>query len=263
MKKETVAALTRINERFYSSRAADFSATRDGPWPGWQLLLRQLRQLTENADAPHQVRILDVGCGNGRLQRFLTSNLASPISYTGIDSSAQLLEEADRRAPSEARWLRVDLTQSTSLDELADERFDLIAVLAVMHHIPSFALRRCLLDLLAPLLSPNGLLALSHWQFGSSERFLGRTIAWEDHNKQSQERIDTTDLETGDHLLAWGPGVEAAADQPRRYCHHVGPDEAGRLVTGLGLELNETFRADGRDGDLNLYQLFRTPGATG
>ena len=288
MKEETVAALNRINERFYSSLAEDFSTTRDGPWPGWLRLLRSLGPLTESSSVDRQMRILDVGCGNGRLQRFLTSELASEmlssipsasllsaprtarvarpesdgllasaVDYTGIDSSARLLDEAARRAPSKARWLRVDLTDSEGIDDLSGEHFDLIAVLAVMHHIPSFARRRGLVERIAPLLAEKGVLALSHWQFGRSERFAARAIPWKDHNTQSGDAIDIADLEPGDRLLAWGPDTGRPAERPRRYCHHVDPEEAARLVAELGLDLADTFHADGREGDLNLYQLFR------
>ena len=257
MKEETVAALNRINERFYSSLAEDFSTTRNGPWPGWLRLLRRLGPLTESSSVERQIRILDVGCGNGRLQRFLTRDLASAIDYTGIDSSPRLLDEAARRAPSKARWLRVELTESGGIADLVGEHFDLIAVLAVLHHIPSFARRRGLVERIAPLLGENGVLALSHWQFGSSERFAERTIPWKDHNTQSRDAIDIDDLETGDRLLAWGPKTGSSADRPRRYCHHVDPDEAIRLVADLDLDLIDSFRADGREGDLNLYQLFR------
>ena len=41
MDRSTALALNAINRSFYAERAADFSATRDEPWPGCRSLFRR------------------------------------------------------------------------------------------------------------------------------------------------------------------------------------------------------------------------------
>jgi hypothetical protein len=63
------------------------------------------------------------------------------------------------------------------------------------------------------------------------------------------------DLEAGDHLLAWG---ERDGDNASiRYCHHATPEEVSRLMDGAPAVPLESYRADGRSGDLNLYLVLR------
>ena len=261
MREKTIVALNRINRRFYSSHAVEFSSTRSHPWPGWQRLLPFLWKLQTDR-GKKTTRILDVGCGNGRLQRFLRDELEGELSYCGIDSSEELLREAETRSPDRSQcpseWLAIDLTCADPLVVLGRQRFDLIAVFALLHHIPSFELRRNLLGALVERLAPGGLLALSHWQLGEANRFEHRLLSWQEHNR-GESNVDTTDLESGDVLLRWGADDGGSTDSSYRYCHWVDLDEAQRLVAGLGLGLEEitTFRADGQSGDLNLYFCYQ------
>ena len=105
MKDETLRTLNAINRAFYRDSAPSFDATRDAPWPGWKPLLPLLK-LQE--DAP--LRILDLGCGNGRFSHFLSRELSTPFDYTGLDASDPLLQLATQHAPATsnslhfARW---------------------------------------------------------------------------------------------------------------------------------------------------------------
>ena len=256
MKEETVAALNRINRRFYSDLADDFSSTRGRAWSGWQRLLPLLEAQATGRQRDDALRILDVGCGNGRFQRFVAENHRGKTAYIGVDSSTALLREASQSGISEARWLHLDLTEEEALATLVEESFDFIAVLALLHHVPSFARRRQLVASLIGLLAEQGALVLSHWQFGASSRFDRRAVSWNDYRAGAGEPIDVSDLEPGDRLLAWGPVDDDGLPRSLRYCHHTDPAEAERLTAGLDLERIDSFRADGRGGDLNLYQIF-------
>ena len=63
MDPETRKRLLALNRDFYTREAEAFSATRNHPWPGWVRILDGL--------APGALAVLDAGCGNGRLARFL------------------------------------------------------------------------------------------------------------------------------------------------------------------------------------------------
>ena len=263
MNRQTLEALNRLNRVFYEQHAEPFSATRSRPWPGWYRVVERLEQSLR--DAPRQtVSILDLGCGNGRFGAFLAARLGLPVDYSGVDVSRRLLAEArsvnPRRREGKSRYLQADL----ALHHLDPQRlrapFDLIAVFGLLHHVPSFARRRELLGEATALLRSGGLLAVTFWQFGASERFQKRVIPWPEHNRKSGAKIELRELEKGDLLLAWGEADSKPGGAARRYCHFADPVEAQDLVASIGLRVLESFSSDGEGGSLNLYYLLEGKG---
>lgn len=257
MDAQTIAALADLNRRFYERHAAAFDATRERPWPGWLRVLESVR----SADTP--LTVLDVGCGNGRFAAFLADRLPRPLRYLGVDASAPLLAAAAARLagrPGEYRWQRLDVLRRDLAAELEEQRYDLIALFGVLHHVPGEETRITLLRQLASLLADRGLLAASIWQPPADARGRRRVIPWSEHNRRlrqdppdavqgRQEPIDESQLEPGDRLLSWAGDVEVP-----RYCHFPPPDEIERWLTSLPeLRQLDRFAADGPAGRDNLY----------
>ncbi len=263
MNSQTLAALAEINRRFYRRFAADFSASRRRPWPGWDRLVARLVASRPPGRPAEPLAVLDVGCGNGRFAAYLTERWPSGIRYLGVDSCRALLDLAAERLPesnrcSDPRLLRIDLV-SDQLDEaLGAECFDLIAVFGVLHHLPGLATRRSLLRHLARRLNPAGVLAASVWQHHRRHDFHRRVVPWSRHlEHQPGLALDLEELEDGDTLLTW-----AGDDQTPRYCHFPGAPEIAGWIADLDLPLADRFEADGRGGRENLYLVFDnlTPG---
>ncbi|NLX09751.1 MAG: class I SAM-dependent methyltransferase [Chloroflexi bacterium] len=232
MNERTIEWLNQINQEFYRITAGSFDESRGRPWPGWDALLPHL---------PASLSVLDVGCGNGRFGLFLAQHLgAERVTYTGIDSSPELLA----RARTALHGLNARLEARDLLREALPDGapYDLVALFGVLHHIPGYTQRIALLRDLAQRVRPDGLLAFSAWRFYEYPRFRERIVPWP----------DDLQAEAGDFLLDWRRGERAI-----RYCHYVDDAEYVALVRATGLTEIASYRADGRSGDLNRYSLLR------
>ncbi len=240
MNEKTVARLLLLNRQFYAAFAGPFSRSRPASDPLLASIIPAI---------PPQARVLDVGCGNGRLALLLEEERPG-THYVGVDATAAMLEQA-RQAAGPLRRITtsfhlLDVTQRGWGDHLPLSTFDCAVVVALLHHIPSFDLRARLLQEIAALLEPAGRLILSTWQFLTSPRLRERIAPW------NEVGIAEEDLETGDYLLEWRRGGRGL-----RYCHLIDREELGRLARVAGLTLQKTFPVGGRRGDLNLVAVLR------
>ncbi|MBN1607451.1 MAG: class I SAM-dependent methyltransferase [Polyangiaceae bacterium] len=251
MDQATLIALATINRRFYGRHAREFSATRQAPWRGWSGVVACLK---ERAPPGGELRVLDFGCGNGRFLRFLGEQWHGPIEYFGVDlhvPSTATGETVEPRPQVTAHWYAHDfLAESEPLPPNLAGSFDLICLFGILHHVPSFARRQALLQILAQSLQPRGLMAVTLWQFANQERFRQRLVPWSESEHVAGIRVSASELEPGDFLLRWGAEGNLA-----RYCHHVTLLEWTLLTKGLGLRVVRGYRADGASGDLNEYRL--------
>ena len=141
MKQATREWLHQLNLRFYEEQAEAFSETRSRPWPGCARVLDAL------AAAHHErVRVLDIGCGNGRLLPALQARFGAAIDYTGLDASARLLALARARfGGSAARFVPTDFLVDPAARVLPEGPFELVALFGVVHHVPGEEARSALL----------------------------------------------------------------------------------------------------------------------
>jgi tRNA (uracil-5-)-methyltransferase TRM9 len=246
MSDATRERLLALNRAFYATVAVEFDRTRSGFPVGWEALRPFLP--TPHARRPH---VLDAGCGNGRFARFLEES-EWPCSYVGVDADATLLALAAGQTTNFA-WVQPQFVQADLTDpgwatpwRAQAQSFDLIVCLAVLHHLPGFALRRQVLHDLASLLAVDGVLIASTWQFLTSARFAQKVAPWQ------QVGLDEAEVEPGDALLPWNQGVHAL-----RYVHQIDEAEIEQLAQEAGLAAVHHFYADGKEGNLNLYAVLR------
>jgi 2-polyprenyl-3-methyl-5-hydroxy-6-metoxy-1,4-benzoquinol methylase len=241
MRSEVQQQLLELNRRFYATVAEEFDRTRQGIPEGMRRLARLLSERL-----PSPARVLDVGCGNGRFARALAE--AGVVGrYAGLDADGRLLalameQTTGRLEGLSCRFAPADLAQPEWVKAATEAPYDAVVSLAVLHHFPGRALRQRLVQEMASLLAPRGLLTLSTWQFLSAPRFLERTLPW------SEVGLSEADVEPGDALLPWNQGVHAV-----RYVHHLDLTELEELLAVCGLHIIERFRADGKEGNLNLF----------
>ncbi len=240
MDASTAETLLRLNRTFYDRFAQQFAQSRTPDQPGWRRLLSFL---------PHSGRLLDVGCGHGRLARLLDQQ-GRRVAYVGVDYSAQLLAiaRADAAALSvPTTFVEADIAAGDWVERLPAGPFDAVVALAVLHHIPGWQGRRALLAQLAGLLTGEGVLALSTWQFMNEARLRRKIVPW------SAVGLTPEQVEAGDALLDWQRGGVGL-----RYCHLVDEMELVALAGRSELDVQAMFYDDGRDKTLNLFAVLRS-----
>jgi tRNA (uracil-5-)-methyltransferase TRM9 len=238
MDQELKEKLLRINRTFYADFASHFSATRHPFQPGLERILPYV---------PDFCRLLDVGCGNGRLALWLEKK-QKKVEYLGIDSAMELLNFArkstERTEFVKARFLQLDVTQEDWASRLPSREFDVVAMISVLHHVPSYELRLRIFRDVADLLPKGGVFLLTTWQFLTSQRMRKKIVPWD------VVGIDASKVEEGDYLLDWRGGGLGY-----RYCHFIDEGELSKLAREAGFRVLETFYADGKEGNLNLYGI--------
>jgi len=239
MDKKTIRQLNEINKEFYLKTQEYFNRTREFYWPGWEKLLPYFQGKT--------LKVLDVGCGNGRFGRFLEENNVK-IKYVGMDNNEYLLNEAKKRL-SKPRLINQDIYEDW---KLKDRNFDVVMMLGLIHHVPGFENRVRLLKKSKSYLKKGGLLILSIWQFKKIKKFERKIIDWERFKKMAEVNIDMSQLEKNDYILTWEKGIEAY-----RYCHFVNDEELKKILSELKMELVDEFESDAKEKIGNGYVILK------
>lgn len=259
--------LIELDNAFYRSQAASFSATRSRPWEGWRQIARlaQTELVTRALIEGRALRVLDVGCGNLRFERYLREALPhDDLAFTALDCCDGLIGTV----PDGVEFVHRDVLASL-MDAMEGDGAppwapgrdgaplaDLTVCFGFMHHVPGASLRAALLEALLRSTRPGGIVACSYWRFMDDERLARKVAETEGRlgGAPSLRALDRAELEDGDHFLGWQDDGGAV-----RYCHHVDEPELDGLVHHLATPVEELMRfdADGGSGRLNRYSVLR------
>jgi SAM-dependent methyltransferase len=243
MDADIIERLNGINQEFYQTFAQSFSQTRGRIQSGVRSVLQKM---------PQRGNYLDIGCGNGNLVQ-AWSKMGFKGSYTGVDFSAGLITAAQENtspiSPDQSiSFLNADLSSEDWVMALPALSWDAVFCYAVLHHIPSAALRLRLCRQIRSLASQDTVIWISVWQPLNSSRLKERILDWK------VVGIDESVLESGDVLMDWRAHDHAALTPAYRYVHIFEENELKQLASGAGFEIAETFYSDGKEGNLGLYQ---------
>lgn len=185
----------------YDRIAEHFSCTRQTQW---QIVAQLLKKYCHAGD-----RILDIGCGNGRV-----ANIADEIKlhYTGMDISERMIDIA-RERHAHATFV----VGSMTVLPFPDASFDCTLLVASFHHLPSRASRIQTLHECARVLKPGGIVLMINWN-------LWQRQFWSRHLQHFLKKPHAI----GDLFIPWKDARGKTIVE--RYYHVVTQREMQRLV---------------------------------
>jgi len=119
MRESTARELLAKVKNDYTEIAGEFDATRQGNWKDFEVFDEYL------ADG---MKILDIGCGNGRLKEYIDGKVRA--KYFGTDNNDTFIEMAKKRGD----FFKVGDFLSLPYP---DNEFDLVLSVAAFHHSPT------------------------------------------------------------------------------------------------------------------------------
>lgn len=215
-------------------------------------------------------RVLDLGCGNLRFERFLEERFPDErFEFECIDDCTELVGPACSASDAEhaaggdgtctIAFKEADIVGTIAHGgalPVESGAHDLSVAFGFMHHIPGEDARMQALRELSDSTGRGGIFAVSLWRFADDIKTrwkARRTTATALEELSGLRGSGDLDLAPGDYLLGWQdrPGVF-------RYCHSFDDAEVERMVSALEPEawLIDRYRADGRGGRANEYLVF-------
>jgi ubiquinone/menaquinone biosynthesis C-methylase UbiE len=239
MKKERSEQLIQETIATYDHVADLFSGTRDYLWNDIKPLSRFLSAGT---------RVLDIGCGNGRVYHMVTKHQAG---YVGVDQSKKLISVAKGKNP-DAVFQVADMRDLP----FEHESFDCVFAFASFHHLPSNEDRLRALRETRRILRENGKIVMLNWHLQSD--WAKEKYAQGDWHKLAGHGSNFSER---DILIPW---MDAQKNNlGNRYYHSFTFDELTSLASSAGLAIVEQFftkdghKSDERKGDNILTVMVR------
>lgn len=259
MNKNIAKKLCDINTAFYLTQAQSFSATRSRGWEGWDRCVQIFNNIPYTS-------ILDLACGNMRFENYLIQTLTSSkqdsnsITFYAVDNcdalAAQNSLAYDTKKQVDYQSLNIIDTLLSQQDlslAIKSDACDIAVCFGFMHHVPGQDTRDAVLEALICHTKAEGLIVLSFWQFMKNENLARKAEVLKDKAMQ-QLNITDNQLDPGDYFLGWKD-----TEGIYRYCHNFNEDEVGAMVKRFEdqVEVVDSFYADGKSHDLNLYLVLK------
>lgn len=234
MKEKYARSLLEKNRDDYNKIADIFAQKRDWIPPDFTILEQYINK---------GERILDLGCGNGRLKKVV----GNKADYYGVDVSEKLIEIAKERYPDGEFFLAEGLSLP-----FKDSFFDKVFCLAVFHHIPSKKFRRDFLKEIKRVLIPGAQIVLTVWHLTDNPKascsFFKYTLL---------RLIGKTRLDFKDIFYPWKNSMGEVLIY--RYIHIFSEKELEKLVQEIGFIVKKKGILGRSEKGKNIFFLAQKP----
>lgn len=225
MDKHTAQSIINKTKSDYNTIAEHFSQTRYKAWPEFY----EFSQYIKDGD-----KVLDLGCGNGRLLRFIANK---KIDYVGLDISEKLIKSAHLRQGfgEQASCLAKYKFVVGNITDLPfqDSSFDAVLAIASLYHIPSKESRQKSFQEVARVLKPGGVFVMTYWNMWEMSRI---KLVFKNIFRKI---IGQSKLDFFDAMKPWRDSQGKVMTQ--RYCHAFTLREAERLCKKAGLKVEKKY----------------------
>ena len=145
-------------KNFYNHEAQKFSATRKKIWAEFNYILEEITSFKKN------LKILDLGCGDGRLFWYLQEKIQN-FEYIWVDISNNLIEIAKTKYKNypNAHFFVDDMLNF--LKKQKQQEFDVVILVASFQHIPDVDTRLTILKHIYRILQYQWKLIMINWAF--------------------------------------------------------------------------------------------------
>ncbi|HPT08413.1 MAG TPA: class I SAM-dependent methyltransferase [bacterium] len=159
MNKRAEKYLLSVVTQNYNDIAHDFSVSREKD------LLPMVLEIITKLNIKSGDKILDLGCGNGRLVK----SLPAEVSYLGLDNSLELIKLAQKKYSNEKNIFQNK--NILNIEEIENFDFNYIFCLAVFHHLPGEKKQLSFLKQLYEKMDEKTILILSVWKLRFGFKF--------------------------------------------------------------------------------------------
>ncbi|MGM0439036.1 MAG: class I SAM-dependent methyltransferase [Patescibacteria group bacterium] len=203
-----------------------FSNTRHKPWQEFEFLFE---------DIPQKAKVLDLGCGNGR---FFDALKEKQVDYIGLDKSEKLILKAKDKFP-EANF---EIGDGLNMP-FADDYFDYVFSIAVLHHMPSEETRVQFLKEVKRVLKKNGEVRLSVWNLINAKK----SIYFKNFKEKAEGKIGFRDA-----FIPWKNNKGKVVTE--RYYHFFKENELKKIAKKAGLKVEKVFtKGEGVKSNIFLF----------
>lgn len=153
-------------KRDYDLISSHFNITRKNDWKEFNIFKKYIEDYLFLKSKNYILKVLDIGCGNGRLVNFLES-LNVRYEYIGIDNSTGQINEALENNKSnrinQNNKIHFEIGDILDLSNLSENYFDIVFCIAVFHHLPNKNTRNLALKNIYKITQKEGLIMMTSW----------------------------------------------------------------------------------------------------
>jgi len=229
----------------YDEIAEEFSATRKTMWP-------ELADLDKYAKEGG--RVLDIGCGNGKLFGFLAEKRKN-FSYVGLDVSEKLISIA-KEFYLETEFPSGEFRVFDGINiPYSDNSFDAVYCLATLPHLPGREMQVKFLENIRKAAKPGAKLIITCWNLWQFKfiSFQLKMIV----NFIIDKILGNGKYDWGDFYIPWKKRGVAPI---YRYYHAFTLSELNSILKKAGWEAEEIgYKKRGEKKKFNLFAAARKP----